>query len=314
MVSEFDIQPSLGLPALPQQDDIVRVVMRNRRPRELDDIRRATLTQYCVAQARSPDVLQVANCRKALRFFSYNRSSARIEVRDNSFQGPTLHTCAHAASLASLRIMFRSLREGRQKMNEQTLLPGEDGNLPALLSELGKLIRQARQSALRAVDTIQVQTCWEVGRHIVEFEQGGAARAVYGKRLLPELAKALTAEFGKGFDVSNLRHMRGFYQAFPIRDAVRRELSWTHYRTLLRVDSDTARAWNVNEAAAQHWSSRALERQIGTLYYERLLASQDRGAVEREASASEDELRAELDRERAQLRQAQRCTIRGDDD
>lgn len=170
-------------------------------------------------------------------------------------------------------------------MNEQTLLPGEDGNLPALLSELGKLIRQARQSALRAVDTIQVQTCWEVGRHIVEFEQGGAARAVYGKRLLPELAKALTAEFGKGFDVSNLRHMRGFYQAFPIRDAVRRELSWTHYRTLLRVDSDTARAWYMNEAAAQHWSSRALERQIGTLYYERLLASQDRGAVEREASA-----------------------------
>lgn len=152
-----------------------------------------------------------------------------------------------------------------------------------MLSALGELIRQARQRSLRAVDTIQVQTCWEVGRHIVEFEQGGAARAVYGQRLLPELAKALTAEFGKGFDERNLRNMRGFYLAFPIRNAVRTELSWTHYRTLLRVDSDTARAWYMNEAAAQHWSSRALERQIGTLYYERLLASQDRGAVEREA-------------------------------
>ncbi|WP_229427270.1 PDDEXK nuclease domain-containing protein [Massilia atriviolacea] len=157
--------------------------------------------------------------------------------------------------------------------------------MQALLAELGELIRQARQRALRAVDVIQVQTCWELGRHIVEFEQGGAARASYGKRLLSELATALTAEFGKGFDASNLRYMRLFYQAFPIRDALRHELSWTHYRTLLRVDSDTARQWYMNEAATQNWSSRALERQIGTLYYERLLASQDRAAVEREAEA-----------------------------
>ena len=130
-----------------------------------------------------------------------------------------------------------------------------------------------------------MQTCWELGRHIVEFEQGGAARATYGKRLLSELATALTAEFGKGFDASNLRYMRLFYQAFPKCDALRHELSWTHYRTLLRVDSDIARQWYMNEAAAQNWSSRALERQIGTLYYERLLASQDRAAVEREAGA-----------------------------
>ena len=77
--------------------------------------------------------------------------------------------------------------------------------------------------------------------------------------------------------------MRLFYQAFPKYDALRHELSWTHYRTLLRVDSETARTWYMNEAAAQNWSSRALERQIGTLYYERLLASQDRAAVEQEA-------------------------------
>lgn len=158
--------------------------------------------------------------------------------------------------------------------------------LQALLGSLGELIREARQRALRTIDVIQVQTCWQMGRHIVEFEQGGAARATYGKRLLPELAMALTAEFGKGFDERNLRHMRGFYQAFPIWDAVRTELSWTHYRTLLRVDSDTARQWYMDEAATQNWSTRALERQIGTLYYERLLASQDRTAVEQEASAN----------------------------
>ncbi|EZO89512.1 PDDEXK nuclease domain-containing protein [Pseudomonas aeruginosa] len=155
--------------------------------------------------------------------------------------------------------------------------------LQPLLGNLAELIRQARQQAIRAVDVLQVQTCWEIGRYIVEFEQGGEARAGYGKQLLPTLAEALTAEFGKGFDTTNLRHMRGFFLAFPIRDALRRELSWTHYRTLLKVDSDSARQWYMNEAATQNWSTRALERQIGTLYYERLLASQDRAAVEQEA-------------------------------
>ncbi len=129
-----------------------------------------------------------------------------------------------------------------------------------------------------------MQTCWHIGRHIVEFEQGGEARAAYGKRLLPELAKSLTREFGKGFDERNLRHMRSFYSLFPIWDAVRTELSWTHYRLLLRIENEAARRWYMNETAAQNWTTRALERQIGTLYYERLLSSQDRAAVENEAT------------------------------
>jgi predicted nuclease of restriction endonuclease-like (RecB) superfamily len=165
------------------------------------------------------------------------------------------------------------------------LTPTTDPQLQALLLDLGELIRQSRRQALRAVDTIQVRTCWQMGRHIVEFEQGGLERAAYGQRLLQELAKVLTVEFGKGFDDRNLRHMRDFYQTFPIWDAVRTELSWTHYRTLLRVDSATARDWYMHEAVTQNWSTRALERQIGTLYYERLLSSQDRAAVEQEAVA-----------------------------
>ncbi len=159
-------------------------------------------------------------------------------------------------------------------------------SLQTLLGSLGGLIREARKQALRAVDAIQVQTCWQIGRHIVEFEQGGEARAAYGKRLLPELAKSLTTEFGKGFDASNLRYMRLFYQAFPKCDALRHELSWTHYRTLLRVESEAARLWYMNETATQNWTTRALERQIGTLYYERLLVSQDRSAVESEAAVN----------------------------
>lgn len=134
------------------------------------------------------------------------------------------------------------------------------------------------------MDALQVQTCWEIGRHIVEFEQGGSARAEYGSRLLSILAESLGREFGRGFDVSNLRHMRVFYLSFPIRDALRPELSWTHYRTLLRVENEQARLWYMKEAASQSWTTRALDRQINTLYYERLLASSDRSAVEHEAS------------------------------
>ena len=162
------------------------------------------------------------------------------------------------------------------------LVEADEGAL-ALLRTLRDLIQGARQRAIRAVDAVQVQTCWEIGRHIIEFEQGGLARAEYGTRLLQTLASSLAAEFGRGFDASNLRYMRLFYQAFPIRDALRHELSWTHYRTLLRVESESARQWYMNEAASQGWTTRALERQINTLYYERLLSSSDRPAVESEA-------------------------------
>jgi predicted nuclease of restriction endonuclease-like (RecB) superfamily len=158
--------------------------------------------------------------------------------------------------------------------------------LSGLLDALRGLIQQGRQQALRAVDMVQVQTCWEIGRHIVEFEQGGEARAAYGKKLLPRLAEALTHEFGRGFDDRNLRNMRAFYQAFPIWHAVRTELSWTHYRALLRVSNKEAREWYANEAALQNWSARALDRQIGTLYFERLLLSGDKAGVAAEADAN----------------------------
>jgi len=163
---------------------------------------------------------------------------------------------------------------------------GEDERTSQLLHSLRDLIQTARQRALRAVDVVQVQTCWEIGRHIVEFEQGGSARAEYGTGLLQTLATALAAEFGRGFDASNLRHMRVFYQTFPIRDALRPELRWTHYRTLLRVESNSARQWYMNEAAGQGWTTRSLERQISTLYYERLLATSDRPSVEDEAKGN----------------------------
>jgi predicted nuclease of restriction endonuclease-like (RecB) superfamily len=177
------------------------------------------------------------------------------------------------------------MKRGQPKTPPTVVATGPDAAPAPLLSALRELIQRGRQQALRAVDMVQVQTCWEIGRHIVEFEQGGEARAAYGQKLLPRLAEVLTREFGRGFDATNLRHMRAFFLGFPIRDAVRRELSWTHYRQLLRVESAEARQWYMNEAAAQGWSSRALDRQIGTLYFERLTRSTNQAAVSAEAAA-----------------------------
>ncbi len=151
------------------------------------------------------------------------------------------------------------------------------------MRKLREFIAESRRQVLRAVDVVQVRMCWGVGRHIVEFEQGGAVRAEYGAKLLPRLAEKLTEEFGRGFDASNLRYMRLFYHAFPNCDALRHELSWTHYRTLLRVEDEAAREWYVKEAVTQNWSSRVLDRQVSRLYYERLLSSKDRKAVRAEA-------------------------------
>jgi predicted nuclease of restriction endonuclease-like (RecB) superfamily len=154
-----------------------------------------------------------------------------------------------------------------------------------LVGQLREVIQRARQQAVRAVDILQVRTCWEIGRYIIEYEQRGQDRAAYGEQLLARVAATLSAEFGAGFDESNLRRMRKFFLAFPKQDALRPELSWTHYRVLLRVDSAKAREWYARETAEQGWSTRALERQVSTLYYERLLASTDRSSVVAEAVA-----------------------------
>ncbi len=161
-----------------------------------------------------------------------------------------------------------------------------------LLSDIRQIIEQARQRVYQTVNSEMVQAYWHIGRLIVEDEQQGQQRAAYGKQQLQQLSEHLTREFGKGFDARNLRNMRAFYLTFPNWNAVRTELSWTHYRVLLRLENTHARDWYMQETLEQNWSARALERQIGVLYYERLLASQDRAAVEQEAKSNTTELRA----------------------
>lgn len=158
------------------------------------------------------------------------------------------------------------------------------GVVPAdFYNRISDILSSARKRAYAAVNYSMVLAYWEIGRSVVE-EQGGEERAAYGDKLIEGLSARLTEDFGKGFDTSNLRYMRLFYLAFPIRDSLRHELTWTHYRKLSKVKDDKARAWYMNEAADQQWSTRQLDRQISTLYYDRLLASRDKVPVVAEAN------------------------------
>lgn len=112
-----------------------------------------------------------------------------------------------------------------------------------LYEQISTLVEQSRQQVQQTINTTMVQTYWQIGCLIVEGEQQGESRAAYGKQQLANLSERLRQRFGKGFDVTNLRNMRRFYQLFPIRDAVRLELSWTHYRILMRIENPKAREW-----------------------------------------------------------------------
>jgi hypothetical protein len=162
------------------------------------------------------------------------------------------------------------------------------GDADGLYGQIRSVLQQARQHSWRQVNQAMVQAYWQVGRLIVEHEQGGEQRAAYGARQLQGLARRLTAEFGPGFAVQSLRNFRQFYLAFPgdeIRSTPWSELSWSHLKALMRVTDVAARRWYADEAQGQHWSVAALDRQIGTLYYERLLSSQDKASVRAEAQA-----------------------------
>lgn len=133
-------------------------------------------------------------------------------------------------------------------------------------------IVEAQNKIVRTVNSTLVETYWKIGEQIFK-ECGENDRAEYGKYVINYLAERLTKEFGKGFNRTNLRYMRQFYMAFPIHHTLCGELSWSHYRLIMKVESPKARAFYVEECAKCGWSVRQLERQIHSLFYERLLSS-----------------------------------------
>lgn len=162
-----------------------------------------------------------------------------------------------------------------------------------IYSEIKETLLLSRNQAYSAVNFAMVQAYWQIGRIIVEHEQDGNARAGYGKFVLQELSSRLNKEFGKGFSVRTLQQMKKFYVMFPNTNALRSQLTWTHYRLLLSVENEQARQWYMDEAIASAWSSRQLERQISTPYYERLLASREQAPVRSEARELAASLAAE---------------------
>ncbi|KAB2851147.1 MAG: DUF1016 domain-containing protein, partial [Ignavibacterium sp.] len=162
-----------------------------------------------------------------------------------------------------------------------------------IYNDIKQVIDDARSRSFRAVNFLIVEAYWNIGRIIVEEEQKGKKRADYGRFLITELSDRLTKDFGNGFSENNLWYMRQFYITFPIvhalsgefpasiiqteryksidlKNYLRMELSWTHYRILLKLEKEEARLFYMNEAANSNWSTRELDRQINSLLFERL--------------------------------------------
>jgi len=156
-----------------------------------------------------------------------------------------------------------------------------------LYEEVRGILAEARSSIARTVNTTIVKAYWQVGKHIVEYEQGGNAKSTYGSDMIGELSRRLVPEFGRGFTATNLRHMRNFYLCFPNQHTLCAKLTWSHYRTILKVEDETARNFYVEECVHENWSVRQLQRQINTLYYQRLLASRDKQTVRQEIERTE---------------------------
>lgn len=136
----------------------------------------------------------------------------------------------------------------------------------------------AQQKVYKAVNSAMVEAYWQIGKAVHEA-CGENDRAAYGKQVLKILSERLTAEFGRGFSISALRTMRQFYYTFPIQHTLCVELNWSHYRLLMRVQDEDARNFYTEEAAKSGWSVRQLQRQINTMYYQWMLASQDKQSV-----------------------------------
>lgn len=155
----------------------------------------------------------------------------------------------------------------------------ENNKYQNLIHQIGELFQSGRQRAIQSVNTVLVQTYWEIGHYIVEFEQQGNERAEYGTQLFERLSKDLTLQYGKGFSRSNLLYMRKLYLSFPISETVSHLLTWSHYFEILKSDSDLEISFYSKQCEIEKWSVRELKRQMRSSLFERIALSKDKQGV-----------------------------------
>ena len=148
-----------------------------------------------------------------------------------------------------------------------------------ILNDLILIIESAKEKAIRSVDFQRVQMYWEIGRRVFVEEQEGRERAVYGEFLTKYISIELERIYGSGFSLRQIERARKFYRTFPIASALRTQLNWTQYKTLLSVDNEDKREFYIAESVKNNWSARQLERQINSSLFERLLISNDKESV-----------------------------------
>jgi predicted nuclease of restriction endonuclease-like (RecB) superfamily len=145
----------------------------------------------------------------------------------------------------------------------------------SFIEQIRSIVSNAKDRAIRSVDTERVLMYWQIGQVIFEEEQAGKERAEYGRFLIKSLSAYFQPHLGSGFSVRQLEMNRQFYRLFPIANALRSQFSWTHYRTLIRIDNDDKRAFYIAEASKNNWNARQVERQVNSQLFERLLLSND---------------------------------------
>lgn len=155
----------------------------------------------------------------------------------------------------------------------------EQSKYTDLINQIGGLLHKGREQVAKSVNTILVQTYWLIGRHIVEFEQGGKEKAEYGTFLFEQLSKDLTRLYGKGFSRANLLYMRKLYLNFPKSETLSNVLSWSHYFEILRSDNELEINFYAKQTEKENWSVRELKRQMKSMLFHRLALSKDKKGV-----------------------------------
>ena len=148
-----------------------------------------------------------------------------------------------------------------------------------LVSKISETFVHGQRKVIHTINACIIETYWEIGRYIVEYEQSGNVRAKYGKHLLEQLSKDLSLLHGKGFSLSNIKRMRQFYQAYQIGATASHQLSWSHYIELLKIDDLLERSFYEKQTLIEHWSVAQLIRQKKSSLFLRLAASKDREGV-----------------------------------